>query len=54
MEQMTKLGAIKKYFGTPERPVELKELKELTQPDREELAQGAARELGVELAPPVR
>ena len=52
METLTKLGAIKRYFGTPDRPVDLKELKALTQADREELAIGAAKELGVELAPP--
>ena len=49
MEKMSKLKAIKVYFGTPEHPVTLAELKELSSEQREELAQGAAKELGVEI-----
>lgn len=48
---MKRVEAIKKYFGDI-RPVENKELIELKRADSEgyeELAQGAARELGVEL-----
>lgn len=49
-KEMTRLAAIKEYFGTPERPVDLKELKALSAADREELAEGAAKELGATIA----
>lgn len=49
MEKMTKLGVIKKYFSTPEKPVTFDELKKLTTEERTELAEGAAKELGVEI-----
>ncbi len=49
-KEMTRLAAIKEYFGTPERPVDLKELKALSSEARVELAEGAAKELGVTLA----
>lgn len=51
MEKMQRFAAIKKYFGDV-RPVETKELKDLTPDDRTELAIGAAKELGVELESP--
>ena len=46
---MSKMKAIKVYFGTPERPVTFEELKALSTEEREELARGAAKELGVNL-----
>jgi len=49
MEEMSKMKAIKVYFGTPERPVTFEELKALSTEEREELARGAAKELGVNL-----
>lgn len=46
MKEITKMGAIKQYFGTPDHPVTMDELKALSQSDRVELAEGAAKELG--------
>ena len=44
---MKRLEAIKKYFGSNGYPaVTLAELKDLTKTKRDELAEGAARELG--------
>ena len=47
--EMTRLAAIKAYFGTEDHPVTLQELKKLTPEDRDELAEGAAKELGATL-----
>jgi len=49
MEKITRLAAIKKYFGEGHRPVELAELKVLSKEERQELAEGAAKEMGIEL-----
>ncbi len=54
MEKMNRIAAIKMYFGAPGYPpVTTAELKALSASDRQELAEGAARELGVELESPV-
>ena len=50
MAEITKYKAIKEYFGTPGHPVTLQELKALSSDDRNELAEGAAKELGKTLA----
>lgn len=47
MAEMTKAKAIKTYFGTEDHPVTLQELKELGKEGRDELGEGAAKELGV-------
>ena len=50
MEQLTRMRAIKRYFGSEGYPpVTNSELLALSEKDREELAQGAAKELGVEI-----
>ena len=46
---MTKLEVIKKYFGTKDRPITLQEMKKLSKEEREKLAIGAAKEMGVEI-----
>ena len=46
---ISRIGAIKKYFGTEDSPVTIHELKELSEDERQELAEGAAKELGFEL-----
>ena len=49
-EKMKRLGAIRSYFGSGGDPkVSIDELKALSKEEREELADGAAKELGVEL-----
>ncbi len=48
-EKITRYKAIKDFFGIPGRPVTLSELKELSSSSRQELAEGAAAELGKEL-----
>lgn len=52
METISPVQAIKRYFADDPRPVSLAELKELSQEDRKELGALAAKELGLELAPP--
>jgi len=47
--KIKRIAAIKRYFGVPEHPVTLQELTALTKENRQELAEGAARELGLEL-----
>jgi len=54
MAEISRLQALKRYFGTETQPVTVAELKELTREDRAELAEGAAKELGMELEPPKR
>jgi len=49
IEKIGRITAIKRYFSKPERPVTTAELKELTNDEREYLAVGAAKELGVEI-----
>lgn len=49
-----KIRAIKEYFGVPNKPVTSTELVELRKADTkgfDELAEGAAKELGEELTP---
>ena len=46
--ELSRIAAIKRYFGT-DRDVTLKELRELSKDERTELAEGAAKELGVTL-----
>ena len=46
MEEITKLQALKQYFNVPDHPVTVQELKALSKEDRQELAEGAAKELG--------
>jgi hypothetical protein len=50
-EEMTAVMAIKKYFFAENEPVSrvLAEIKNLTPEDRKELAEGAAKQLGVTL-----
>jgi hypothetical protein len=52
VEKLTRMAAIRKYFGEGSHPVTLPELKALTAEERQELAIGAAKELGVELEEP--
>ena len=47
--KIKRIAAIKRYFGVPDHPVTLKELTALSKEDRQELAVGAAKELGLEL-----
>ena len=47
--KIKRIAAIKRYFGVPGHPVTLKELTALTKEERQELAGGAAEELGLEL-----
>ena len=47
--KIKRIAAIKRYFGVPGHPVTLQELMALTKENRQELAEGAARELGLEL-----
>jgi len=52
MKKLPKTTILKEYFGTPDKPVTLEELKDLMKADRpgyDELAQLAAEELGVEI-----
>ena len=50
MEKMNRIGAIRAYFGSEGYPtVTTAELKALTGEERQELAEGAAKMLGVEL-----
>lgn len=47
---MTKVAAIREYFSTPNHPVTFQEIKALSPEEREYLATGAAKELGVEIS----
>lgn len=50
MEQLNRIQAIKRYFEKDGgRTVTLQEIKELTKEDRHELADLAAKELGIEI-----
>ena len=50
MEQLNRIQVIKRFFERDGgRPVSLQEMKELTREDRIELAELAAKELGVEV-----
>ena len=49
MQKMSKMKIIKEYFSIPGKPVTFAELKALTSTQRQELAEGAAKELGVEI-----
>ena len=49
---VSKLAVIREYFGTPNYPVSLSELKKLSSDERTKLAVGAAKELNVELESP--
>ena len=50
MEKLSRMRAMKSYFGSEGYPpVTNAELVALPEEDREELAKGAAKELGVEL-----
>jgi len=47
--KIKRIAAIKRYFGVPGHPVTLPELSALTKEERQELAEGAAKEMHLEL-----
>jgi len=53
MEKMTRVAALKKFFATPDKPLDNAEFKafwqSMSDEARTEMASAAAKELGVEL-----